>query len=90
MSLPLLMIQGTWKPGSVTNECVLDELVERTSDDPDAPLDVAAPVTLTGRATENEKVSRFAPGAPDAVPAVAERNVAVTKTRSPGRTVGGA
>jgi hypothetical protein len=39
---------------------------------------------LPGRATENEKLIRVAPGAPEAVPAVADRNVAVTETRSPG------
>ena len=32
---------------------------------------------------ENEKLICFAPGAPDAVPAVADRKVAVTETRSP-------
>jgi hypothetical protein len=39
---------------------------------------------LPGRATQNEKLIRFVPGAPDAAPAVSDRNVAVTETRSPG------
>ena len=42
------------------------------------------PATLAGRATENEKLICFAPGAPEAVPAAGERNAAVTETRSPG------
>jgi hypothetical protein len=38
---------------------------------------------VTGRATEKEKLICFAPGAPEAVPAPADRKVAVTETRSP-------
>jgi hypothetical protein len=38
---------------------------------------------LAGRATENEKWSRRAFGAPEAVPAALERRLAVTETRSP-------
>src|SRR5437016_861046 len=71
VSFPLLLIHGTWKPGSVTNEWVLRELAECRAGDwdalPAAPPDSAELVTLTGLATENEKLICLVPGAPEAV-----------------------
>src|SRR5436309_6610778 len=89
VSLPRMLIHGTWKPGWVTNECVLDELAAerppaKPSPSPPAAAGSADPVTVAGQATENEKLTCFFPGAPEAVPAVADRNVAVTETCSPG------
>src|SRR2546421_10021133 len=82
VSLPLMLTIGALKPGSVTKVCVsgLDLLAAGGS--ALAPRS-SLPAVIAGRAMENEKLICFAPGAPDAVPAVADRKVAVTETRSP-------
>jgi hypothetical protein len=51
---------------------------------PALALRASVRVAVPDRATANEKLICRPPGTPDAVPALAERKVAVTETRSPG------
>jgi hypothetical protein len=84
LSLPLIVTIGALKPGWVTKLRVPGREVLFPGRRLVLALSFSLPAALPGRATEKEKPIRFAPGAPEAVPASGDRNVAVTETRSPG------
>jgi hypothetical protein len=72
LSLPLIVTIGALKPGWVTKLRVPGREVPFAGRRPALALSFPLPAAVPGRATEKEKLIRFAPGAPDAVPAPAD------------------